>query len=123
MSAILKYIILSLLICPQLNAAAAEITGAKTTQSVNESDYTKDTVPVGRGELPVLVNKETKKVEYFRDADSGDWAAADTGKIDLQKQYDDRVKIRDERSFRQSQKELDRMEEDSMEGWIYDRPV
>ena len=90
--------------------------------AVNESDYINDTVPVGKGELPVLVNKDTKKVEYYMDEDKKEWVAADKSAIDLQKQYNNRVKIRDERSFGESQEELNRFEEDSMKGWIYDRP-
>ena len=105
-----------------LNASFGEAPDAKTAQTINESDYIKDTAPVGRGELPVLVNKDTKKVEYFRDEDTEEWMAADKSKIDLQKQYDDRNKIRMDRGFKESQEELDRMEEDSFKGWIYDRP-
>jgi RNA polymerase-binding transcription factor DksA len=110
---ILRFLILALLICLQLNTAVA---------TVNESDYIKDTVPVGNRELPVLLNKDTKKVEYCRDEDKEEWVAADKSTIDLQKQYDDRVSIRDERQMRQTQKDLDEMEEDSFKGWIYDRP-
>jgi len=106
-------LLILIFICLPLNIVIA---------AVDESNYMKDKVPVGGGELAVLVNKDTKKVEYFRDADKADWVAADKSKIDLQKQYDDRNKIRMDRGFKESQEELDRFEEDSMKGWIYDRP-
>lgn len=84
-----------------------------------ESQYSKDTVPVEGSyacqigydpacELPVLLNKETGRVEYFWSSSQNKWIAAGDQQITLQALYDKRKRIRDQRQLKEMQEEMDK---------------
>lgn len=96
-----------------LSLSACVFAAGPQSPAEQEDVYRKDRAPVGRRELPILVNKLTGKVEYYWSEETKMWVEAGKRQAELQKQYDDRDKIRDERSFKQTQEEMNRLHDES----------
>lgn len=93
---------------------------------VDESRYIKDTVPVENTyacqvgnesacELPILLNKANKKVEYYWSDADNKWLGVGDKQAAFQKLYRDREDIRIQRQMKRTQEEMNRRLRESME--------
>ena len=93
---------------------------------VNESLYDKETVPVDNTyacqvgcvsacEMPVLLNKMTKKIEYYWSTADNKWVVAGDQQTALQAMYDKREEIRTQRQLKSMQDEINKLHKEDME--------
>lgn len=73
----------------------------------DERVYYRDSVAVKKTGIPILVNRETLKVEYFWSYEDKAWIGADKSPFDLQKEYDEGIQLSD------MQAELNRMHDET----------
>ncbi|MDD5436450.1 MAG: hypothetical protein PHX20_02795 [Candidatus Omnitrophica bacterium] len=113
---------------------AREMMRSSAVAEVDESRYVRDTVPVddtyayeigygGACEVPVLLNKDTGKVEYYRSYAEDKWIIAGNQEEALQGLYDRRQDIRDERRLKGMQDEMNRRNRASMSERMQQRPA
>ena len=124
-----KLIIMTIVIASGLSffyAHAEEPKQAALVTAVDESLYNKDTVPVDNTyacqvgntsacEVPILLNKTTKKIEYYWSTDANGWVKSGDQQAALQALYDKREEIRTQRQLKRTQGEMDRHIRESMD--------
>jgi hypothetical protein len=81
--------------------------------------YMEDTLPYKEGELSVLINRNSGKVEYYWMDESDEWMAVGSEDKELQYLYENRNKIRKERQLRGMQQEMNALEADTMHEDMY----
>ena len=116
-----------------ISAYGEEVKKDSTAITVNESLYDKESVPVENTyacqvgyasacEVPVLLNKITKKIEYYWSGADSKWVIAGDQQAALQDLYNKREAIRTQRQLKAMQDEMDRRARESMEEGQHNTP-
>ena len=105
---------------------AEEVNKNSAAVQVDEAMYNKDTVPIDNTyacqvgsvnacEVPVLLSKQFKKIEYYWSTKAKRWVSAGAQQAALQVLYDKIEDIRVDRQLKEMQGELDREHRSQME--------
>ena len=132
-----KIILMTVFITSSLCSLCACDEAAKKDSAaiaIDESLYNKETIPVDNiyacqvgytsaCEVPVLLNKATKKVEYYWSGADNKWVNAGDRQAAFQALYDKREEVRTQRQLKSMQDEMDRRHRESMEEGRQDIPA